>query len=66
MFAQKPVLPVNINTEQKNPDALLMSFCKAEDPSQTKELQHVQQAKLISAKAKRNSTTSKTTSQVCM
>ena len=29
-----------------------MSFCKAEDPSQTKELQHAQQAKLTSAKAK--------------
>ena len=51
MFARKPVLPVDINTEQKDPDALLMSFCKAEDPSQNKELQHAHQAKLITAKA---------------
>ena len=31
------MLPIDINNSQKDPDALLVDFYKAEDPSQTKE-----------------------------
>jgi len=36
MYAWKSVLPVDINTAQKDLDALLVDFSKAENPSQTK------------------------------
>ncbi|XP_065899898.1 uncharacterized protein [Dysidea avara] len=51
MFARKPVLPVDINTEKKDPDVLLTDFCKAEDPSLLNELHHAKQATLNAAKA---------------
>lgn len=53
MFARKPVLPVDVNTEQKDPDAMLMHFCKAKDLSLTciQELHDAQQATLNAAKA---------------
>ena len=51
MFARKPVLPVDINTEKKDPGVLLMDFCKAEDPSLLNELHHAKQATLNAAKA---------------
>ena len=53
IFTCKPVLPVDINTEQKDPDAMLMNFDKAKDLSFTHmlELRDAHQAALDAAKA---------------
>ena len=37
MFARKPVLPIDINIAQKDPDVLVIDCCKAEDPPQMKD-----------------------------
>ena len=49
MFVQKPVLLVDINTKQKDPDVMLMHFNKAKDLSFThmQELHDAHQATLM-------------------
>lgn len=52
MFARKPVLPVDINTEGKDPDTLLKYFSEAKDlsPAHMQELHDVHYATLDAAK----------------
>jgi len=55
VFAWKPVLPFDINTEEKDPDTLLKNFSEAKDlsPAHTQQLHDVHYATLDVAK-KRN------------
>lgn len=53
MFAWKPVLPIDINTEGKDPDTLLKNFCEAKDmsPVHIQELHDAHHATLDAAKS---------------
>ena len=52
MFGRKPVLPIDINTEGKDPDTLLKNFSEAKDmsPVHMQELHDVHYATLDAAK----------------
>jgi len=52
MFARKPVLPIDINTEGKDPNTLLKNFCQAKDMSSVhmQELHDAHHATLDAAK----------------